>query len=374
VLVTDAYGGTGGIARYNRDFLEALSSHRNVREITVLPRIIAREPEPLPGKVTHVQEAASSKASFFGEVVRRTIPGNFNLIVCSHVNLLPLGILASGVTGSPLVLLVYGAEAWSNPGLLARKMIARVGAVVSISNFTLKRLREWADFEDSQCFILPNAVDLSEFRPAPRSVELAREIGLSGSPVLMTLGRMDASERAKGFDEVLEILPELIREFPNIVYCAAGDGSDRRRLMAKAAALGVNEHVIFPGYVDESDKPALYRLADVYVMPSRLEGFGFVFLEALASGVPVIASNKDGGREAVRDGRWGLLADPDDPTALKAAIMSALSSNHTPPRHELEYFSSVQFKRRCEEILDKLLGTNSSHGNNELSCHFLKKR
>ncbi|HEY0243209.1 MAG TPA: glycosyltransferase, partial [Gemmatimonadaceae bacterium] len=179
--------------------------------------------------------------------------------------------------------------------------------------------------------------------------------GLLGTPVLLTFGRMDASEKAKGFDEVLEAMPALLREFPRLVYCLAGDGSDRARLMAKAENLGVQSRVAFPGYVPESDKAALFRAADVYVMPGRLEGFGYVFLEALAAGTPVIGSTLDASREAMMDGKWGIVVDPADQGALIDAIRSSIFSPQVPERMELEYFSKRQFLTRMHDMLNRVL-------------------
>ncbi|MEZ5855402.1 MAG: glycosyltransferase [Hyphomicrobiaceae bacterium] len=137
-------------------------------------------------------------------------------------------------------------------------------------------------------------------------------MGVADRQVILTFGRMSADERYKGFDEVIEAMPRLIAQRPDLVYVAAGDGSDRARLEAKAQALGVGDHVKFTGRISESDKADLYRLADAYVMPSSGEGFGFVILEALACGLPVMASTADGTREAVRNGELGLLVDPKD--------------------------------------------------------------
>jgi glycosyltransferase involved in cell wall biosynthesis len=165
---------------------------------------------------------------------------------------------------------------------------------------------------------------------------------------------MDAAEQAKGFDEVIDVMPALVSEMPDLIYVAVGDGSDRERLQAKARALGLQDHCVFPGYVSESEKLEYYRIADLFVMPSRLEGFGYVFLEALAAGVPVIASKVDGSREAVRNGEWGALVDPDNPEELKAAIRSALTKPSVPDRSELQFFSWESFVQRCHAVLDSL--------------------
>jgi len=168
--------------------------------------------------------------------------------------------------------------------------------------------------------------------------------------VIMTLGRLSADERYKGFDEVLEVMPRLISKLPDLVYLIAGDGSDRARLERKAAALGLQGHVVFSGHVPESEKADHYRLADAFVMPSRGEGFGFVFLEALACGIPVVGSKADGGRDALRDGMLGRLVDPEDSTELVEAIVQVVREPKGVPEG-LKIFSFENFEQRCRRLM-----------------------
>ena len=201
--------------------------------------------------------------------------------------------------------------------------------------------------------LLPNAIQAQRYGTARKSDELARRYGLNGRTALLTLGRLAAGERTKGFDEVLEILPRLAKRMPEIIYLIAGEGDDKTRLQRKAKELGITDRVVFTGMVPEDEKPDLYRLADVYVMPSRGEGFGIVFLEAMACGVPVVASKVDGSREAVRNGELGLLVDPSKPDEIETAVMDALAQSREVPQG-LEYFAFERFCERLGKILDWL--------------------
>ncbi len=355
-LVSDAYGGTGGIAQYNRDFIECVAAHESVEDVVVVPRVIARAIQPLPERVTHIAEAAGSKLRYVRTVeklARRR--GSFDLVICGHVNLLPIAYATAKRTGARLMVLVYGLEVWNPRSWPFRYMMHRVDTIVGISAFTIKRLRQWAVIAGHQVLLVPNAIDLSAFTPGPRNDLLRQLLGLGRGPVILTLGRMDASERAKGFDEVIEAMPSLLEDFPTLCYCAAGDGTDRARLEAKAKLLGVSENVVFPGYVAEEEKLDYYRLADLFVMPSRLEGFGYVFLEALAAGVPVVASSVDGSKEAVRGGAWGSLADPRNRDEVLTAIRNGLVNPVLPDRSELEYFSKRRFRDRTWRAIDRTL-------------------
>ena len=154
--------------------------------------------------------------------------------------------------------------------------------------------------------------------------DLVERYGLQSNKVIMTVGRLASEERYKGFDQVIELMPQLIKRFPNLKYLIVGEGSDRGRLEAKVEALGLSDRVIFTGYISESEKVAHYNLADVYVMPSTGEGFGIVLLEAVACGVPVVGSRVDGSREALLDGRLGRLVDPTNKIELESAVTAAL--------------------------------------------------
>ena len=170
----------------------------------------------------------------------------------------------------------------------------------------------------------------------------------------MTVARLSASERYKGIDEVLELLPQLARDIPTLSYLLVGDGDDRVRLEAKAADLGVSERVVFAGYIPEAEKAAHYRIADAFVMAGRGEGFGIVYLEALACGVPVVASTADASREAVLNGTMGELADPDSPDELEAAILRALARPFGIVPEALENFTVEKFQERWGRLVDEV--------------------
>jgi len=143
-------------------------------------------------------------------------------------------------------------------------------------------------------------------------------------------------------------------EIPNVAYLIAGEGPDRQRLEEKARSLGLADRVVFTGFVSESEKNDLYSLADAFVMPSRGEGFGIVLLEALACGIPVVASLLDGGRDALLNGELGTLVDPTDLSDVRRGILEALRLPRRVPRR-LEHFSVQNYERRVHGLLDHVL-------------------
>ena len=307
MLATEAHGGFGGIAQYNRDVLEALSALDGVASVVVVPRLIdvgvlpvgdqpVRAGAPdlgpvpdvsaalnLPPKVQYDLRGAAGRLAFIRASLRQARGGGFDLIHCAHINLLPVAALVSRLTRAPLLLAIHGIDAWQPRGRLNAWLAGRVPVlVVSVSAFTLRRFQTWTGIPDSRTALVPNTIRADRYGLGPRRPDLLARHGLHGKTVIMTFGRMAPGERYKGFDEVIDSLPALICHRPDLVYLAAGDGPDRPRLQAKAQALGVADRVVFPGRIAEADKADYYRLADAYVMPSYGEGFGIVILEALA--------------------------------------------------------------------------------------------
>jgi glycosyltransferase involved in cell wall biosynthesis len=162
---------------------------------------------------------------------------------------------------------------------------------------------------------------------------------------------MDPAERYKGHEEVFAVLPAVARQVPDVAYLVVGGGADRARLEALVRACGLAERVVFAGHVPEHEKLAHYRLADVFAMPGRGEGFGIAFLEAMACGVPVVASAADASREAVRDGALGAVVDPADPDALVRALLDALGRGPGAPPEGLAYFGADRFRARWHALL-----------------------
>lgn len=358
-LVTDAFGGRGGIAKFNRDLLTALCAYPSTAEVVALPRLM---PEPvtrlLPAGLTYHHEAAGGKGGYARAVGQALLTGGrFDGVVCGHLNLLPLAALAARWKRAPLLLIIHGIDAWEPPqgGLmawLARRAVARVDAFVAVSGVTKERFLAWTGLAEDAGFVVPNCIDASGFGPGPKPEALLERYGLAGRTVLLTLGRLSAQERYKGHDEVLQALPALAAEVPELAYLIVGDGDDRPRLEHKAAELGVAERVVFAGYIPETEKADHYRTADAFVMPGRGEGFGIVYLEAMACGVPVVASALDASREAVRDGALGAVVDPDDPDSIRRGILDALAADRVVPEG-LSYFSFERFQERWHDVVDR---------------------
>jgi glycosyltransferase involved in cell wall biosynthesis len=358
VLMGEGFGGRGGIAKFNRDFLTALCSHPACASVTAFPRLMPDSPGPLPRNLSYVTDGLNSKTRYVQSIAKEAFSRpKADLLFCGHINLLPLARLLQIKERAPLALIVHGIEAWQpTRKSLANHCARRVQAFLAVSSFTKERFLGWTGLRPEQGHLLPNSIAIGDFGPGTKDKSLTARYGLKDHKVLFTLGRLSEDERYKGLDEVLQALPALAREVPNIVYMVAGSGNDRARLEQKAADLGLEDRVIFTGYVPEEEKAAHYRLADAFVLPGWGEGFGIVYLEAMACGIPVVASKLDASREAVRDGELGILVNPRNPAEIQAGILEALRRPKGIVPKGLDYFSFQNFCQRCHGIVDQILG------------------
>lgn len=184
--------------------------------------------------------------------------------------------------------------------------------IIANSRFTQRLLTGGGIAEEKVAVVHPGT-DPDRYKPTAKDEILAAQLGVQGRRVILTVGRL---MWRKGQDMVLRALPGIIAAVPDVVYLICGTGPYEADLRDLANALGLNSHVRFLGEVDTDLLPALYNLSDVFVMPNRVsprtqdvEGFGIVFLEANACGIPVVGGRSGGVPDAVEDGKTGLLVD-----------------------------------------------------------------
>jgi phosphatidylinositol alpha-1,6-mannosyltransferase len=239
----------------------------------------------------------------------------------------PLGLLAPHLRRAGavrVVMLTHGHEAsWASaPGF--RAVLRRIGehadVVTYLGEYTHRRLA--AAIPPAKLVRLAPGVDTGVFRPGVPKAEL----GLAGRPVVACVSRLVPR---KGQDRLIRAWPRVLRAVPDAVLLLVGGGPYRRRLERLAAG---QESIRFTGTVPAAGLPGYYAAADVFAMPCRtrwggvdVEGLGIVFLEASATGLPVVAGASGGAPDAVRRGETGLVVDGEDPAEIAQAIVELLS-------------------------------------------------
>ncbi|HEV2551855.1 MAG TPA: glycosyltransferase family 4 protein [Stellaceae bacterium] len=335
-LVTDAYGGRGGIAQYNCDFLSALAGCGTVLSITVMPR---HAPDPaLPPARVRQAPPRRGRLSFTVMALVTALSRRVDLVFCGHLHLALVAASIAYLKGAKLIIQMHGVEAWRRPSRLRCAAIETADLVLCVSRHTRARVVGWADIPPERVMVLPNTIE-DIFRP--KDSLLRTKLAPESKRMLLTVGRMDSSERYKGHDRVIAALPAVIAKGHDLVYVVVGDGDDQRRLRNLAREVGVAERVRFLGRVGPERLADLYRATDLFVMPSTGEGFGIAFLEALASGTPALGLNVAGAADALGDGELGTLVSEDE---LAVAIDRLLSAPSRDP-HALSESARAKFGR-----------------------------
>jgi len=270
--------------------------------------------------------------------------------------------LLSPVLGLQVIVAAHGNDVIKKKSAyrrwLFRHTYNRSRAAVAVSRYTAQALID-SGVQPSRVVFIPNGVDTDRFQPRKRSAGLIERYGLQGCKVLLTLARLVPR---KGQDQVIAALPAISREVPRVVYLIAGRGRDESRLRDLARSLGVEDRVIFAGFVDPEELVDHYNLADVYLMPSReiadtgsVEGFGITFLEANACGIPVIGGRSGGIPDAIVDGQTGLLVDPLDQEQIAEAIIRLLTDEGLARRLGAQGRRRVLRELRWQQIAQRFL-------------------
>ncbi len=316
-LVTDAFGGRGGIAQYNRDFLGALAE-AGLASITVLPRL-APDSAVAPNSIKQMP-ARPGRAAYSAAALRIALFQSVDVVFCGHLFMAPLAAKVARFKGAKLILQTHGIEAWSRPLRMRRAAVEQADLVVCVSRHTRAAVLSWAAITPERVLVVPNTVR-EAFTPGDGATQRAALAG-GGKRILLTVGRMDSRERYKGHDRVIAAIPDLVAKGHDICYVVVGEGDDRIRLEALARDTGVSERVRFPGAQELLSLIETYRAADLFVMPSTGEGFGVSFLEAMASGTPAVGLNVAGSRDALADGALGTVVAEAELSATIARLLN----------------------------------------------------
>ncbi|WP_081972523.1 glycosyltransferase [Leptolyngbya sp. KIOST-1] len=244
-------------------------------------------------------------------------------VVCGHLLLLPLVAPLCRWLNLPYTVVTYGKEVWEPLPPRQQQALRQADQIWAISRYSRDRACAANGLDPARVHLVPCAVDGEVFCLGAADPALVEAYGLSGCRVLMTVARLWSGDIYKGVDVTIRALPTLAAAVPNLKYLVIGRGDDQPRLAALAEELGVSDRVVFAGFVPTEALVAHYRLADAYVMPSQ-EGFGIVYLEAMACGVSVLSGDADGSADPLQDGRLGWRVPHRDPAAVSAACLEML--------------------------------------------------
>lgn len=375
---------TGGIQAFSRFFVKALREGFPDRPM----RVFVRNECPVAGDLLMEQgmdvhtfeklparlrsHALAASASYHALRERPAC------VLSTHLHFLPAMRMLRGVAGIPYAGVLHGIEAWRIRSRMRLRGMQEADRLLAVSQFTRDHVVQRHAVRPERISVFPNTFDAHRFNPGPKPGHLLKKYGLRpDQPVLLTVSRLALSERYKGHWQVLIALKGILKQVPDAHYLVVGTGDELSHLRAGVRMLGLEAHVTFAGFVSTEDLPDHYRLSDVFVMPSTKEGFGIVFLEAAASGKPVIGGFLDGSYDALDGGRFGVLVDPHHPAGIGMAIQAVLQKETGNPLMSdpqalsiavKERFGFESFKRQLIEEVGTMLGRESRMAGAQITC------
>lgn len=338
----------GGIQRYSRHLLEGLAEDPSAKvERVLLKNDSGLPPDFRPPPATSFTFAGTAgrglRTPFFAaELIGHGAWGKPDLVLTSHLNFTPAAHLLKRLRGVPFWTVAHGFEAWDAHRPSVLRALQACDRVLAVSSYTRKVLIERHGLHPERVHLMPNTFDAERFQIRPRPVKLLERLGIdSNRRIILTVARIEERERYKGYDQILRVLPQILSVVPDAHYLLVGRGNDLGRVREMIGQRSLADRVTLATDVEDDELPGCYNACDVFVMPSKREGFGIVFLEALASGKPVIAGEVDGSVDPLLHGRLGILLDPDNAAAIRDAIVAVLQG-----MHPLEALRQPEFLRR----------------------------
>lgn len=286
-----------------------------------------------------------------------------DLIILTHINLSLIGWITYLLNQKCQIwLIAHGIEVW-RPLKLWKKSIWKIcDQVICVSRYTRNKVMELHHANPDRCLVLNNILDpfiklpTSFAKPKP----LLERYDLNANhKIILTLTRIAAAEQFKGYEQMIIAIGKIRHTLPDVKYMLAGkyDEPEKIRIQQLIIAHKLEDHFILTGYISESELADHFLLADLFALPSKKEGFGIVFIEAMGFGLPVICGNADGSIDAVRNEEMGTAIDPDDVNELEQAILLkltqplSLDERKNIQRQCLKYFNEQDYTNALRKLI-----------------------
>ena len=320
----------GGVQRAGRHLAAVLSEYAASRgmECRLLSLNDSQELHRMSvgGKEFVFTGADHGKASFTTRAIRagRRHP---KLVLAAHPHLAPV-VQAMRLTAPRLksIIWTHGVEVWEPLSALRQKSLQRATLIVAPSKDTANHVCSQQHVAQNRVRVVPWALDPEFETQIAESGSNSLPANFPSGRVILTVGRWLANERYKGMDTLITALPRLLLRFPDLQLVAVGEGDDRKWLEHMAEKNGVRRHVHFLSGLSYTELSTCYAASELFALPSRGEGFGLVYLEAMARGKPVIGGAHGGAPEVIDDGATGYLVQHGDPVQLATSIETLLEN------------------------------------------------
>lgn len=303
---------------------------------------------------------------FSFQLLINTLINKPDLIICTHINFTVLAYGLNKIRKIPYWGVAHGVDAWNIEKEMLIKAIKNADKILPVSSYTAERLIKKQNLNPRRVTILADTFHYQRFKIATKPQYLLHKHNLKAEqPVILTVNRLSAQESYKGYDMIIQALPKIKSLLPSVHYIIVGKGDDGNRIEQSIKDLNLENHVTLAGFIPDEEL-CDYNLCDLFAMPSKLEGFGIVYLEALACGKPTLGGNQDGALDALCHGELGALINPDDIEEIANTLITILQGNYPNPlmyqpeklrEKVIEIYGFKKFKATLASYLEEIIGT-----------------
>lgn len=360
LVLPEAFNCAGGIQMFGRALCHAAGRWAQGGGASISALVLNDDANPdvryVNGGFTAYAGAGKSKSKFIGCYLRHILTIQYDWIIFGHVSLSPLAVITRLLNAKyKTVVITYGIEVWRPLTKMQRKALRQADVVLAISNYTKEELIKHSSIPAHKIHIFPCTLD-PYWQTGTPATDLEHPL-----PFILSVTRMNKEDRYKGIDNVIRSLPAVVAEVGPVQYRVVGQGDDVPRLRALAAGLGVERYVDFLGGITDAELREQYRQCSLFIMPSKKEGFGIVFLEAMAYGKAVIGGAHGGTPSVVKDGETGLLVDSADVEGIAQSITRLLGDDELREtfgragrQRLLDEFTFERFEQNLHEVFQSL--------------------
>jgi glycosyltransferase involved in cell wall biosynthesis len=356
-------GAGGGIGRYELLVLRTLKDLETAGKLRYTAVWRRSHPSYLRTEDDSLTTETESIVAFSLRIWRIVRLGRPDIVMFTHVKLARLAPALSFAWPRPRVIVAaHGIEVWTRLSWPKRVALRLAARVVSVSTFTRERLIDEQGLPARKVVTIPLCLESSWLDSGidpKRQGTLVTDSSAAPLTRLLTVSRLDITERLKGVDWVIRALPVVAQAVPDVSYAIVGEGDDVLRLRALASARGVMDRIAFKGALEHEELVREYNSCDVFVLPSAKEGFGLVFLEAMAFEKPVVARAAKATAEVIEDGETGVLisAEPELARALTELLLDrerASRMGAAGRRRLLEKFSLQRYQAQMWDLIHEV--------------------
>jgi glycosyltransferase involved in cell wall biosynthesis len=357
----------GGIQVYSAFLLDALHKLNLDVDYEVFLKHDTKQTGDLntyPNTKFHFAGVSPSKirtAFFASQLLTRGMLRRPELVIATHINFAPAAYRLKQLTGIPFWAVAHGVDAWNIQNTAVQKSLHHADLILPVGGYTRDRLISEQRLDPAKLAVLPNTFDLDRWKIAPKLQYLLDRYHLTDrQQIILTVARLDSSEQYKGYDQILRALPEIRTHIPDVHYLLIGKGNDRMRIEQSISDLQLQDCVTLAGFIPDEELCDHYNLCDAFAMPSKGEGFGIVYLEALACGKPTLGGDRDGAIDALCHGELGVLVNPHDVDLIAKTLTQILNKTYSHPilyqpeilrERVINKFGFDQFKQTLYKLL-----------------------